>query len=148
MRSFRHELFSSAAVLALPAAIVATFPREAIDFKAGAAPAARPARVAFVTLSPDEEAALLGSARTAWQAGSSVGQRMRMRLPLGELPDEPEGPLLDMGIATRPEEPEPVSYRLPPWMPSLAAPPPVRADGGGEEKPQPAFPREELLKLH
>ena len=148
MRSLRHELFSTSVVLALPAAIVFAFPRSAIEFKANAAPPARPAQVAFVTLSEDESASILGSARTAWQADASTGRRMSIRLPLGELPEESEGPLIDVGLATRrAEEPEPVAYRPPPWRPSFAAPPPARIAAGSEEKVSPPFSRDELLSI-
>ena len=148
MRSLRHELFSTTVVLALPVAIVLAFPRSAINFRANGMPLATPAPVAFVTLSEEESAAFLGSARTAWQADASTGQRMRMRLPLGELPDETVGPLLDVGLATRHrDELEPVAYRPPPWRPSLAAPPPVRIGPVAEDKTPLPFPRDELLSI-
>ncbi|MCR5753105.1 MAG: hypothetical protein K6G91_14220 [Kiritimatiellae bacterium] len=148
MRSLRHELFSTCAVLALPTAILLAFPRSAIEFKGMEAPSPGPASVAFVALSEDERAALLGAARTAWQTDAPIGQRMRTRLPLGELPEESEGPLLDVGLARRrPEGPEPVSYRPSPWCPSLRAPPPVRVEGKAEEKAPPAFSREDLLSI-
>ena len=149
MRSLRHELFSLASVLAVPAAVALFFPYEAVSFRATSVSAESPASAAFVTLSPEQESAALVAARTSWQTDAAARQHRHVRLSLGELPEGPTGPLLDVGTLMRPAaSPEPVVYRPAGWQPSLGAERPARLIQEQETRTTPAFSREELLKLN
>lgn len=149
MRSLRHELFSLTSVLAVPAAVALFFPYEAVSFKATSASAESRASAAFVTLTPEQESAALVAARTSWQADAAVRQRRHVRLPLGELPEGPAGPLLDVETMMRSADvPEPIAYRPAAWKPSLGSARPARLSQEPEARTMPAFSREELLKLN
>ena len=147
MRALRREIASQAFVFALPAAILAVFPYDAVRFRASDAPAGRGASAAFVVLSDKAEAEALVSAKTAWQSDAPAGRRMRRDLALGDLPEPPSAPLLefDASSALGPAFP-PVSYGVPAWCPTGAA---ARPEKIGREPARPrdaAFPRDELLR--
>ena len=149
MRSLRHELVSAALVMSLPLALCLAFPFEAIGFRATPAATATRASFAFVTLSEEEEQAALQAAKTSWQFNVPAGQRMRMRLPLGGLPDEQVGLRLDVmseGLTQSPTAP--LGYPAPPWEPSARAKEPVKIQRAPSSDATPAFTREELLKLN
>lgn len=149
MRSWRHEFASTALVLSLPLAICAAFPFESIGFKATVVASESKASAAFVTLSKDEEDAALQAAKTSWQFNVPAGQRMRMRLPLGGLPDEQDGLRLDVKTdVIKPRSIAPIGYSAPAWEPSMRAEGPVGIQRGPSPEAKPAFSREELLKLN
>ena len=146
MKSLKRELCSQACVFALPVAVAAVFPFEAVFFKASEAPRVREASAAFAELSPRAEAAALASAKTTWQSDAPAGRRMRMHLSLGDLPESRPKPLLDIdaGDAVAPAF-RAVEYGIPAWSPSSAAPGPRKIAGTGPAVQPQAFPREELL---
>jgi len=148
MRSLRLEFLSIASVLSLPTAICLSFPFESLKFKATNVSTECVPSAAFVILSSDEEKIALLAAKTTWQSDESTGQRMRIRLPLSEIPDESDASFLD--VKTGPLMPEPfhpLPYNPPAWMPSQKASDPVRVPHI-ENSNRGAFSREELLKLN
>ena len=149
MKSLQQEILTSVSVLAFPAAIVLSFPSEAVSFRAKPVSPDCAASAAFVTLSPEQERAALAAAKTAWQSDAATRQRQRIRLPLGELPEDAPGPLLDIGAGLRPVDvPEPFGYRPLGWEPSLRSASPARIPSERPSGPVPAFSREELLKMN
>ena len=149
MRSIRQEVLSVAAVLAVPAALMAIFPYGAVGFKAIPGRMASKPSAAFVRLTAEEEAEALKAAKTSWQADSASDRGMRAYLPLGELPEDgPSGPILGGGVWTGLRSASaPVEYGAPTWSPSSAANKPGKIEIGEENRPAPAFSREELLKM-
>lgn len=146
MRSVRHELASVAVALALPVAVAVSFPYGAVGFGAAPCPP-KPACMAFVVLSAAEERAALRAAKTSWQVSASGERRMRVRLPLGDLPEEKLGPSVAFGdMAPRPELPV-VRYDVSPWVPSCAAGAAAEMAPSAPVRKEPVFSREELLKV-
>lgn len=148
MKVTRREIYSTSLVLALTVAVVASFPFASIRFRSVAVRPVSTASAAFVILTEDERVAALKAAKTAWQSDASEARGLRIRLPLGELPEEKQGALLgarELSCGTIAAEPLPA--RLPPWAVSLRAAAPVRLASEPEAKPAPAFSREELLKI-
>ena len=101
MKGFASEIATLATVLAIPAGIAAVFPYAAIGFRARRV-APRPPAVAFVTLSPEAEAAAMRAAKASWQNDAGSILRVRADLSFGELPSAPEEAVLDVSARTRP----------------------------------------------
>lgn len=136
--------------LIMPAVMVVLFPYSALNWKAEDRGGPRHSFCAFVTLSPEEEAAALEAARSAWRTDLKGVANLRADLSVAAIPEE-----------TR----EPVASRLPPSRQcgivgavDLTALPPSRAAGPAEkivaERPDErgpgenrGFTRDELLKL-
>ena len=150
MTALWRELRSVLMVGALSAGVVSAFPMASLDFKARMVPAESEASASFVSLTAEEEEQVLRAAKTAWQDDSSAMQRMRARLPLGDLPEEDAPPPLDLGASQRQTQVlmEPMPYPLPAYRPSSAAKAPVRLAPEPEPEPAPAFSRAELLDLN
>ena len=150
MTALWRELRSVLAVGTLTAGVVAAFPISALDFKARSVPVDFEASAAFVRLTAEEEDSVLKAAKTTWQDESSAMQRMRVRLPLGDLPEEDMSrtpdPAAPVGLSS--PSPEPIPYRLPAYRPSSAAQPASRLAPEPEVRPLPAFSRDELLQLN
>lgn len=146
-----RELRSVLTVGALSAGVILSFPLAAFDFKARPVSAEPAASAAFVTLSTEEEELLLASAKATWQDESSAMQRMRVRLPLGELPEEDVTRSFDIGPlpTLSASAPDPIAYPLPAYRPTSAAGAPSRlAAEAAESGRQPAFSKDDLLKLN
>ncbi len=147
MRSLRHEILSTASVLSIPLGIVLAFPSEAIRFRASSVPARRAAAAAFVSLTPEQQSEALAAAKTAWQSDASA--RPVLRLPFGELPEEPQEPLLDIGTCARPAgSTTPLPYSPRGWEPSLRSGAPRALTAEPAVDSAAAFSRDELLKLN
>ena len=78
-------------------------------------------------------------------------QRMRVRLPLGELPEEDVtrsfniGPLPTLSAPV----PDPIAYPFPAYRPTSAAGAPSRlVPEAAESGRQPAFTKDDMLKLN
>ena len=150
MKVWWRELRTVSVVAALTAGVVAAFPLSALDFKARPVAASREASAAFVSLSADEETMALKAARSAWQSEASATQRMRVRLPLGELPEEEAVAPLDLSAEqsfVRVRLPQ-TDYPLPAAVPSMAAEPPQRLAPEPEVPAAPPFSRNDLLDLN
>ena len=147
MRGLAGEILSLITVLAIPVGIAAVFPLEVAGFRARTPRPATPC-AAFVTLSADEEAAAMRAAKTSWQGDVGSVPRIRADLFIGELPGGAERESLDVSARSRPPRAQDISWTPPPYLPSLAAPPPrpVPADAAPDETVQ-AFSRAELLSL-
>lgn len=135
---------------ALTAGVALAFPISALDFKVRTVVADVEASAAFVHLTADEEDLVLRSAKTAWQDETSAMQRMRVRLPLGDLPEEDAARTLEMAIPVglSPIPPDPIPYSFPAYLPSAAAQPATRLGSGQEAQPASTFSRRELLELN
>lgn len=148
MISIRSEIlrvFLSAVTIAVTAAI---FPYASIGFRAAAPePVARP-QFAFVALSADEEEAALRAAKSTWQTEPSADGRAQTRLALGELPEDPVEPVLEIGIQPPAGgDLTPIAYPIPPWRPSVGAAATEKMKPAQPEQRPAAFPREDLLKI-
>ena len=147
MRSWRSELVSVAAVLAIPAGIALVFPYDALCFRAAPEKPADPA-VAFVRLSPESERLAMRAARTSWRVKGGA-REMRADLSVAPLPDDGRHPVLSS--ASRRAAGPAVSLvecgRIP-FLPSCRAERPARIPDGKDVVSKPPFSREELLKLN
>lgn len=149
MIGFWRELRAVLLVGALTAGVVGAFPFSALDFEARHVPVSRDASAAFIVLTDEEESLALKVAKSAWQSEASATQRMRVRLPLGELPEEePSSPLEFHSDVFAVPEATPVAYPFPPGVPSQAAEVPRRLSPEPESVPAPAFSRDDLLNFN
>lgn len=145
----RHELYSTAIVLVLAAAILLAMPFSAFSFRPRCIPATgEEASASFVVLTAEERAAALKSARTAWQSEASETSAAHIHLPLTELPEEEQGALLTDDDLHCEEVPHrPVAMHLPTWQPSFKAPAPIRLEPEKDQPSSPTFSREEMLRM-
>jgi len=146
-RQLRHELYSLASVLAIPAAISLVFPYEAVKFEPAGGAARHKARCSFVELTEGDEAAALASARAAWKVGASSVRSLRADLSVAAMPEESAMPVMDVSERTRAAPAGAVGYDAPPMPRTMAAPAPRRisAEGGADDLS--AFPRDEMMAL-
>ena len=141
-----YEIFTFAAVFALPAVLFLAFPPGAVGFRAAPHPPARTFSCSFVNLSQQEVQQAIAATRTSWAIDDSGAHRFKGRLHLGELPDEE--PFDAPAVPIRASEARRPGYRLTLLPPTLGAPPPVRIGGEKEkEAKKPAFSREQMLQL-
>lgn len=145
MRSIRREVFALALMASVPVALALVFPYDALAFRPARDHGVPRATCAFVTLDEAEERAALAAARTAWQVDSKSVAGLGPDLSSGDLPPAPvrtvelRRPVRGESAAAVPFEPD----MLPP---TFAAPAPRKIE---QETyiDEPAFPREELLKI-
>lgn len=132
-------------VAVLLAAILSAFPYSSLKFSARTVPTIRPASAAFVTLSDEAAETAFHAAKTAWQSETSAMQRMRVRLPLGELPEDDDTPLeLSFGDRSALDGAKPLAYPKPAYAPSSAAKPPAPFP---PDAPPVPFSKNELLGI-
>lgn len=146
MRRTGDEIVTVLMVLAVPLAIFAVFPYDAVRFRAEmpAKERERPV-VAFVTLDQKTETAAERAAKATWRR-DGVSRGLHPDLLSSDLPEEPLTPVLSIGARSRPSE-LPVAVCEPsPFLPSQRAPAPVRIEPEAADEPL-TFPREELLKI-
>ena len=147
-RSLRHELLSIAPILALPVAILAVFPRDAVGF--ADAPAEREPGApscAIVELSPEAEARSVALVRSALSVNARSVRNLRADLSLSTVDEEVPEPVMDISDRARATfRPSRVRYDMLPMPPTVAAPEPAVLPPEPDED-KPAFSREELLKL-
>ena len=149
MKDLRRELKSAILVLGITVAIGFAFPFSAIGFHPQPSRPSPSASAAFVVLTAEERIAALKAAKTAWQSEAPEKLGPRLRLPLGELPEEEQDTLIRAcELLPDPVACEPVASRLPPWEPSRQAARPARLQPEADLPPPPAFSRDELLDLH
>lgn len=141
----RHEILSFSVVIALPLAVAAVFPYEAVSFKARKTPGAAEARAAFVTLTEEGEAAALKASRASWSV--SAGDSRVTELQIEDLPERPISAVLDFDDRSPPERLKSVLFELPAYEPSVAAPRPAKMEPSDAPAGKPAFSRDELLRL-
>ena len=149
MRRTVNALLSVAGVLALPAAVVAVFPFGALSFRAAPASTARPAAVAFVRLTDEEETAALRAAKTSWSSEAGAVRHLRADLHFGNLPERANEPAIHIEDRLRRPPPRPYAPPTSPFLPSQAAAAPAKlpaAEGDEPAAPLP-FPRKDLLKM-
>ena len=146
MRGVGSELLSVAMVLALPIGIASVFPCCALRFSASppvVTPGARTASIIFP--GEDDVARVIRATRTV-SRGEEVRRSYVNLLPL-ELPGADEPPTAAIELRRRPDEPPIIENGIPPFLPSRRAAAPVRIPAE-TVKDEPAFPRDELLKLN
>lgn len=149
MTPLKYEFRSLMSVGVLTAGIALAFPLSAIRFEAERKPISSSAVASFVNLTLEQEVAALKAAKSAWQSDASARERMRVRLPLGELPEEEQALSLGANEILFPDgrAAAPLAYPLPAYAPSFAAPAPKRLPTEAPSTVVPAFSREELLRL-
>lgn len=146
MRSVSGELLTVAEVLALPLVIATAFPYDAIRL-----PASRSARSADVSTASivflDEASVARAerAARTVSRHGD--GDRAYVELLAPELPPAGNEPMAAAVPRRVSSELPVVENGIPPFLPSRRAAAPVRISAE-TVKDEPAFSREELLKLN
>lgn len=149
MTSLGREIRAVAIVSAMIVGVVLSFPVSELNFKARSVPSTHAASAAFIVLTAEEEAMALKAAKSAWQSEATATQRMRARLPLGELPEEEVGTVLE--FETRAIDGscpfKILEYPRPAALPSRAQAPMRRLDPEPEVQPPPAFSRENLLNF-
>lgn len=141
-----NEIFTFALVLFVPVCMALVFPYEAVGFRARADVPQKGGGSFFVSLTADEEADAVRTAKATWRKDSGDFGRWRPELLAGSLPEEVHAPVLPIGARSRPPALPTATCGNSPFLPSRKAAPPVAipAEAAGEEL---AFPREELLKI-
>ena len=147
MRSVRSELLSVVEVLALPLVIASAFPYDAIRL-----PASRSARSADVLPTASivflDEASVARAERAARSVSRhGEGDRVYVELLAPELPPAGNEPMAASAPRRVSSELPVVENGIPPFLPSRRAAVPVRISAE-TVKDEPAFSREELLKLN
>jgi len=151
-RRLRSDLLPLVSVGAVVFAITGLFPRGLDPFARPGGAAVRaglpgsPA-CAFVTLTPEQEDAVLAAARTSWQSDAVLSSKRRIEMLPTELPAIPFSPAAEQAAAV----PADAGFRASPKVrtlpPTEAAPAPVRLPRTEAEAPRKAFPRAVMLQL-
>lgn len=149
-RRIRHDLLALATLLAVPAAVVLSFPRRAVLYT-GLIDAETPVSGApfcgFVVLDEAAETKATDLVRSALSVNSRSVRNLRADLSLSTVEEPPPEPVMDVSDRRRRVAPPLIRWDVAPMPPSLAAPEPRDMSGEAEEDSGPAFPREELLKI-
>ena len=146
MRSVRSELFSVAEVFAIPLMVAAAFPYGAIGFSASRnARASDVSAASIIFLDEASAARAVRAARTVSRRGD--GDHAYVDLLAPELPPAGNEPMPVVELRRSPLELPIVESGLPPFLPSRRASAPVRIPVEAM-KDEPAFSRDELLKLN
>ena len=146
MRRIKHEIITSLMVLALPIALVATFPYRAME-KPSAGNFGGKASAAFVKLSSSAMDSALARVHLAWQGGS---RRIASsdQFSLGDLPEAKEERFLKTVFKVdRSEEPAALAYKYPAYLPGAAKVPPADQRQIAVGTPEKAFSRKDLLDI-
>ena len=146
MRSLGSEILSVATVLAVPLGLAAVFPSGALGFSP-VRTADRPPRpsAAIVFLDEAAVARTLRAAKT--MSRNTEGGRLSVDLLSADLPGTEAAPMMSAGSRPRTDALPVVGDGIPPVLPSRRAAAPVRISAE-TVKDEPAFSREELLKLN
>ena len=152
MRSVSSELLSVAEVLALPLMIAAAFPYGAIRFhdaiRFPAPRSARPTDVPTASIVFLDEASVARAERAARSVSRhGDGDRAYVELLAPELPPAGNEPMAASAPRRVSSELPVVENGIPPFLPSRRAVVPVRISAE-TVKDEPAFSRDELLKLN
>lgn len=151
MKSLKYEFRSLMTVGVLAGVIGLSFPMPVMSFSAHRERKSDEASLVFVHLTQEEESSVLLSAKSAWQSERGIMERMRIRLPLGELPEEQSGFVFEsdsQGYVLRENPIDPVAYPLPAFVPSSAAERIPALESEVPSKPMPTFSHEELLNIN
>lgn len=145
-RRFRHELYSLAAVLAVPVAVSLVFPYSALSWRATEETRVERAPCAFASLSAEARDAAIAAARSAIRTTTDEMRSLRTDLSIAAIPDEDLGAISD--ISWRPRVGvSPIERLAEPILPaSSAAPAPRRISRDGDDSLPLQFSREELLE--
>lgn len=147
MRGLGRELMSLGAVLAIPVGIAFVLPYEAFQFRAAARSEGRQSSVAFVRLSSEAEMRAMRVAKTSWQGDGESVRNRRADIYFAELPEEDFPSVMPVRERSHEAESDVVGCGRTPFLPSLRAAPPARIAPDDKPEDQPAFSREELLKI-
>ena len=150
-RSVRSEILTLSLVIAVPVVLAWIFPYGALapsDAAKGRASGGEAAtEFVFVELSEDEESEAVLSARTAWHVGSESVKNLRIEMFADDLPEDDEGPVIDIDHRVRSPQGFEIEYKQSILPCDLRADPPEKLESPVPEKRVLPFPREELLKL-
>jgi len=149
-RRIRQELLVLATLLAVPAAVVLSFPRQAV-LSAGFIDAEPPCAsdvpfCGFVVLDEAAEAKATDLVRSVLSVNSRSVRNLRADLSLSTVDEPLPEPVMDVSDRRRRVSPSLVRWDAEPMPPSLAAPEPRDMSGEAEEDVSP-FPRDELLRI-
>jgi len=149
-RRIRHELLALAALLAVPAAVVLSFPRRAVLYSGlidAETHGAGAPFCGFVVLDEAAEAKATDLVRSALSVNSRSVRNLRADLSLSTVDEPPPEPVMDVSDRRRRAAPPPPRWEAAPMPPSLAAPEPRDMSGEAEDGDLPAFSRKELLQI-
>ena len=147
MKLSRRAAATMLTTLALPVAVVMSFPYSAVSFRAAEERTSPAPSVALISLSPEEEDLAIRATKGIWRGEVSAAERVRTWLPLVELPEDEEGPIMDMNFTLPAGRRKLIAYRPPPLMPSMAAPAVAPLGVEPQTSSQTTFSRKELLEL-
>ena len=150
MMNLRGNMLSVAAVLTAIVGVAVSFPLDMFSFRPSERSGQNGAFAAFVSLDEAEESAALKAAKSSWNGEGGGVRHLRAELFFSDLPKEESEPVLELADRSAWSLPSPVDPGLVPYMPSLAAPPPEaipQENAGAVAAHEPAFSREELLKI-
>lgn len=149
MTAFARDLRSFLIVCVLTGTVAASFPYSALTFKGRPTTGKVESSAAYVVLTAEGESSALIAAKTSWQSDAVTARRLRVMLPLGELPEDAEGPFFEMNDVSAGELKDilPLEYTRTVYKPTS-----VRQDGKDrrtieETRIAPTFSREDLLNL-
>lgn len=146
MKSSQRFIVSLMMSLALPVAVVISFPYSAVGFKAANYQSPGEPAAKLISLTAEQEISAVRKAKSIWRGELSAAERARTWLTLGELPEDDEGPIIDSQFSP-PPSPVMMSFQPPPLMPSRAAAAVLKMAAEPPATAKMAFPREELLEL-
>lgn len=145
----RSELLALVVVGLVSLLLALAVPMEAIDFVPAADPKPLSASCAFITLTEAEEARVLSSARAAWRVNARDVKDLRIEMFADSPPERAASEVLSFEARRPFKAKDRSSVHAPSLVPAtLAAPVPQVLSDDGEEMAQPAFSREDLLRLN
>lgn len=149
-RRLRSEIAQLVTVVVAPVALAMVFPYRALSVSPDISVVPERSRpfCAFIDLDSDSEAEAMSAARTAWHVNSEGVKRLRIEMFADDLPEGTPGPVVTVDQRTRFGHDGAMRYASEALPSDLrAAPPEKLSRQEGESVPQPAFMRDELLKL-
>jgi len=128
--------------------IALELPFKVFSFRPAEAPdASEEASAAFVTLTVEEETAVMRAAKDFWRREGGA-RKVCTDLFFEELPEAERMPVLPIECRTRTAALPAVSVPVSPFFPSQRACAPQRISADPSEEDSVTFPRDELLKIN
>ncbi len=148
-RPLRQEIYSLAAVLAIPVALICIFPLEVFNIRVCPDKQSPSASCAFVVLSDEEAARALSNARAAWRVDADGVRSLRVDLSVETMPDEPHVTVMHEVEREHFSREQHLQYQANLLPPTQAAQDPLTIKPESLQAPvmQETFSRDDLLKL-
>lgn len=146
-RSIGSELLRMGTVMAVPLAVAAVFPYDALSFRVNPESGPASAFVTMVKLDAAAERNAIRQAKSSLRGESARLRRLQADLSFGELPEEPPRPVLAKPEGLCVPVLSPMPFGVPSYRPSEAAGRPLVIAVPKVTPVPPTFPREEMLKI-